>query len=72
MLSKCTLPRPGMLVEEVVENAKIVVSTGQGSTGLINVHLTWVKSTMVHTAIMFLCSELKSRGAASELLMRCG
>ena len=36
-LSECTLPRPGMLVEEVVENVKIVVSTGQGSTGLISI-----------------------------------
>ena len=36
-LSERALPWPGMLVEKVVENAKIVVSAGQGSTGLINV-----------------------------------
>ena len=31
-----------------------------------------LKSAMVHTARMFLCSKLKSRGAASELLMKSG
>ena len=39
MLSEHALPWPGMLVEEVVENAKIVVSAGQGSTGLITAML---------------------------------
>ena len=50
---------------------KIQISTCMLHHGR-DIHLMWVKSTMVHTARLVLCFELKLQGATSKLLMRSG